>query len=108
MQTKLFPGYGEIKVDPQNHPTLLGYSAMKNAVELNSTAEVAEFIYEQGLRSNVQICTADGKPFISTIGFFLDRIASIEYRDALLKELIPRQMGMQEPETENFDLLQQM
>ena len=39
------------------------------------------------------ITTSDGTSFISTFGIFLNRIADMDYRDALLKELVPLQMG---------------
>lgn len=39
------------------------------------------------------ITTSDGTPFISTFGIFLNRIADMDYRDALLEELVPLQMG---------------
>lgn len=55
--------------------------------------EVAEFIYTEGLKGDVLITTSDGMPFISTFGIFLNRIADMDYRDALLKELVPLQMG---------------
>ena len=55
--------------------------------------EVAEFIYTEGLKGDVLITTSDGTPFICTFGIFLNRIADMDYRDALLEELVPLQMG---------------
>lgn len=81
-----------------DHPVLYGYSVREQGQELTNVKEVARFIYEQGRYGDVQILTEEGTPFISTIGFFLDRIASQEYRDELLKELIPLQMGIEENE----------
>ena len=90
------------------HPKLLGYSQAGGPTELNSIVAVAEYICENGKKGNVQIYTEDGKPFISTYGVFLDRIANTQYRDALLRELIPRQMGQQELSPEEMNISQQM
>ena len=40
------------------------------------------------------ITTADGEPFISTFGIYIDRIADMGYRKQLLKVLIPMQMEL--------------
>ena len=78
---------------------IVGYSPQCQK-ELNSVKEVANYIFTEGLKSDVLITTSDGTPFIRTIGFFIDRIASMEYREALLGELVPLQMGMDTPEME--------
>ena len=70
-------------VGQNGHPRLFGYSPQCQK-ELNSVKEVANFIFTEGLKSDVLITTSDGTPFIRTIGFFIDRIASMEYREALL------------------------
>lgn len=81
---------------PQNeHPTLYGVGGGETA-ELHSVREVAQFIYEKGLRGDVLITREDGTPFITTFGFFIDKIADMDYRDELLKELVPLQMGEQD------------
>lgn len=80
------------RMDAGEHPTLYGYSDT-NEKELSSVKEVAEFIYTEGLKGDVLITTSDGTPFISTFGIFLNRIADMDYRDALLEELVPLQMG---------------
>ena len=82
----------KVRMAAGEHPTLYGYSDSMQK-ELNSVKEVAEFIYNEGLKGDVLITTSDGTPFISTFGIFLNRIADMDYRDALLKELVPLQMG---------------
>ena len=77
------------------HPTLLGVGGGE-AAELHSVQEVAQFIYEKGLHSDVLITREDGTPFITTFGIFLDKIADMDYREELLKELVPLQMGEQD------------
>ena len=82
----------KVRMDAGEHPTLYGYSDSMQK-ELNSVKEVAEFIYKEGLKGDVLITTSDGTPFISTFGIFLNRIADMDYRNALLEKLIPLQMG---------------
>lgn len=79
--------------DSGDHPTLYGYSDTMQK-ELTSVREVAEFIYQEGLNGDVMITTSDGTPFISTFGIFLNRIADMDYRNALLEELVPLQLGI--------------
>ncbi len=86
----------KISNQPQSgHPTLYGMGAGECA-ELHSVREVAQFIYEKGLTGDVLITREDGAPFITTYGIFLDRIADMDYREELLKELVPLQMGEQD------------
>ena len=80
------------RMNTEEHPKLYGYSDTVQK-ELTSVKEVAEFIYTEGLKGDVLITTRDGKPFISTFGIFLNRIADMDYRNALLEELVPLQMG---------------
>jgi hypothetical protein len=74
------------------HPTLLGIGGGETA-ELHSVREVAQFIYKKGLHSDVLITKENGSPFITTFGIFIDKIADMDYRDELLKELVPLQMS---------------
>ena len=64
------------------YPLLIGHFPA-GRTELHSLQEVADFI-----------CTADGEPFISTFGIYIDRIADMGYRKQLLKVLIPMQMEL--------------
>ena len=85
-----------LQEQPQNeHPTLYGVGGGETA-ELHSVREVAQFIYEKGLHSDVLITREDGTPFITTFGFFIDKIADMDYHEELLKELVPLQMGEQD------------
>ena len=85
----------EKQVGEQCHPILLGYSATSNAVELKSVKEVANFICKKGKQGDVLIFKTDGQLFIRTFGIYLHQIASQEYREELLKELIPLQMKLE-------------
>lgn len=76
----------------KNYETLIGI-AEEEEKELHSVQEVAEFIYRNGMHGDVTILTEDGIPFITTFGIFLNKIADMEYREELLKVLIPLQTG---------------
>lgn len=91
-------------VGQNSHPTLFGHSP-RCQKKLNSVKEVASFIFTEGLKGDVLITTSDGAPFISTMGIFIDKIASMEYREALLRELVPLQMGMDTSEMECNEIL---
>ena len=56
------------------YPLLLGYSPA-GRTSLHSLQDVADFICTQGLYDDLLITTADGEPFISTFGIYIDRIA---------------------------------
>ena len=75
------------------YPLLIGHSPA-GRTELHSMQEVADFICTQGLYDDLLITTADGEPFISTFGIYINRIADMEYREQLLKVLIPMQMEL--------------
>ena len=72
------------------YPLLIGYSPA-GRTSLHSLQDVADFICTQGLYDDLLITTAGGEPFISTFGIYINRIADMEYREQLLKVLIPVQ-----------------
>ena len=59
--------------------------------ELFSVQEVAEFICEEGKHSDVSIYQENGALLLNTFGLFLNKITDMEYREELLKVLIPLQ-----------------
>ncbi len=72
------------------YTNLIGYS--ENTVkDLNSIEEVAEFICEEGQNGDIEIITPDGEFFITTFGIYLDKVKDIDYRDELVKVLVPMQ-----------------
>ena len=77
----------------EKYPLLIGHSSQGNQ-ELHSIQEVADFICSQGLESDLLITQEDGSYFLNTFGIYIDRIADMEYREALLKVLIPMQMEL--------------
>lgn len=77
----------------EKYPLLIGHSD-QGSQELRSIQEVADFICSQGLESDLLITQEDGSYFLNTFGIYIDRIADMEYREALLKVLIPMQMEL--------------
>ena len=72
------------------YTNLIGYS--ENKVEdLHSIEDVAKFICEEGLNGDVEIITSDGDIFITTFGIYLDKVKDAQYRDELVKVLVPMQ-----------------
>lgn len=65
----------------------------RTSVQLSNTHNIAAFIMNEGLHGDVVIKTEDGNVLLNTFGIFIDRIADMEYREELLKELIPMQTG---------------
>ena len=58
------------------YPLLIGHFPA-GRTELHSLQEVADFICTHGLYDDLLITTADGEPFISTFGIYIDRIADM-------------------------------
>ena len=68
------------------------YGESENRVKkLRGIKQVAKFIVKEGKSSDVEIYSKDCSLYISTFGMYLHRITDSEYREALLKVLIPLQ-----------------
>ena len=78
----------------KKHPILVGHAADGDA-QLNSVQQVASFICQHGQYDDVSITYEDGTPFLDTFGMYINRIADMEYRDELLKVLIPMLMQLE-------------
>ncbi len=52
---------------------------------------VAEFICKHGQYGDVRITTMEGKELLDTFGIYINKISDMEYREELLKVLIPMQ-----------------
>lgn len=78
----------------REHPKLIGYTEKGEPKELNSIKEVAEYIYTEGQKGDVTITYEDGSFCLNTFGVFIDRISDMEYREELLKELVPKQLEL--------------
>ena len=64
--------------------------------ELFSVQEVAEFIREEGKKSDVSIYQENGTLLLNTFGIFINKITDLEYREELLNTLIPMQREIEE------------
>ena len=63
--------------------------------ELFSIEDVAEFICKEGRRSDVSVYQEDGSLLFNTFGVFINKINDMEYREELLKALIPMQRQLE-------------
>lgn len=74
----------------KTYKKLIGISG-NTKKELNTTEEVAQFICKEGLTSDVRIEQEDGSFLLDTFGIFINKITDMEYREELLKVLVPMQ-----------------
>lgn len=70
------------------------YPAGYDVVELNSIEEMAKCIIEYGVKTDLEIYHKDGTFLCSTYGIFLNKVMDTEFREALLKVLMPMQMDI--------------
>ena len=74
----------------QRYPLLFG-SAIDGNRRLHNIQEVAEFICKHGQYGDVRITTDDGVELLDTFGIYINKISDMEYREELLKVLVPMQ-----------------
>ena len=74
----------------ERYAYLLG-SAIDGNKRLHNVQEVAEFISKRGQYGDVRITTMEGKELLDTFGIYINKISDMEYREELLKVLIPMQ-----------------
>ena len=74
----------------ERYAYLLG-SAIDGNRRLHNVQEVAEFICKHGRYSDVRITTMEGKELLDTFGIYIKKISDMEYREELLKVLVPMQ-----------------
>lgn len=86
--------------DPSaKYPVLFGH--YNDVVQdLHNVQEVADFIMEYGVKGDLVISQENGMPLITTFGIYINKIADMEYREELLKVLMPMQMALDG--SENF------
>lgn len=72
-------------------------------ITLNNTpSNIANFIARCPHSARVEITDVFDMPIVSSFGHFLDRVSNMEYREELLKYLLPIQMGSVEPNDIEF------
>ena len=74
----------------ERYACLLG-SAIGGNRRLHNVQEVAEFICKHGQYGDVRITTMEGKELLDTFGIYINKISDMEYREELLKVLVPMQ-----------------
>lgn len=74
----------------KEYPLLFGY---ENDVqeELHDVNEVANFIMKRGVNTDVTITTPFDNLLLNTYGIYINHITDMEYREELLKVLVPMQ-----------------
>ena len=75
----------------EKYPVLYGYTGDNERTELHGINEVAKYICKNGLYGDLIITKESNELLISTFGVFLDKVYDMEYRDELLKVMIPMQ-----------------
>lgn len=75
------------------YPVLYGYAG-QTTKELKSVQEVAEFIIKYGVEEDVIITREGHVFFLDTFGIHINRIVDLEYREELLKVLVPMQLAL--------------
>ena len=92
----------------EKNPLLIGHS-LAGRTRLHNIYEVANFICTHGQYSDLRITQQDGAPFLDTFGIYINKITDMEYREELLKVLIPMQIEIdgsnQINETEEQDMM---
>lgn len=68
-------------------------------VKLNSIEEMAKCIMEYGAKTDLEIYHKDGTFLCDTFGIYLNKVADMEFREVLLKVLMPMQMAVDGTET---------
>lgn len=74
----------------EKYPVLFGHS-LAGRTRLHSIQDVADFICVHGQHGDLTITQKDGTPFLDTFGIYINKIADMDYREELLKILIPQQ-----------------
>ena len=74
----------------ERYPHLVGYAIDGNK-RLRSIEAVAEFICTHGQYGDVRITTMEGNELLDTFGIYINKISDMEYREELLKVLVPMQ-----------------
>lgn len=74
----------------EKYPILIGHSLIGNR-RLHNTQEAAEFICQSAEFGDSKITYGNGIILLTTYGMYIDKVTDLEYRDELLKVLIPMQ-----------------
>ena len=73
---------------------LLGYTQGRSRRLENNVQSVASFICNEGLKGDLTITTPEDEFILDTFGIYINKIADMDYREKLLKVLIPMQTAL--------------
>ena len=73
------------------YPYLLGHRQGQGCRLENHISSVASYICTEGMQGDLTITTPDNEFVLDTFGIYINKIADMEYREELLKVLIPMQ-----------------
>ena len=76
------------------YPYLLGYAQGQSRRLENNIQSVASFICTEGLKGDLTITTPENEFILDTFGIYINKIADMDYREELLKVLIPMQTAL--------------
>lgn len=77
----------------EKYPLLIGHS-LAGRTRLRNIQEVANFICTHGQYGDLLITEKDGTFFLNTFGIYINKITDMDYREELLKVLIPMQKSI--------------
>lgn len=78
----------------EKYRLLIGFCGEINKF-LYNMEDVADFICEYGMEDDIIIHTEHAERFLDTFGIYINRISDMEYREELLKILIPKQLQVE-------------
>lgn len=76
------------------YPYLLGYAQGRSRRLENNVQSVASFICTEGMKGDLTITTPEDEFLLDTFGIYINKISDMEYREELLKVLIPMQTAL--------------
>ena len=76
------------------YPYLLGYAQGRSRRLENNIQSVASFICTEGLKGDLTVTTPADEFVLDTFGIYINKIADMDYREELLKVLIPMQTAL--------------
>ncbi len=87
----------------KEYPLLIGH-CYRGHKRLRSINDVADFIMKHGKYGDVNITFEDGRFFLDTYGIYIKNIIDQEYREELLKVLVPKQQAVFDVDDDTEDI----
>ena len=87
----------------KEYPLLIGH-CYRGHKRLRSINDVADFIMKHGKYGGVNVTFENGKFFLDTYGIYINKIVDQEYREELLKVLVPMQKAVFDVDDDTEDI----